>query len=342
MSFRFVGIGDPHFDGKMKQHIPDFNQFVLGEIEKCCLYAVENGITYIVILGDIADKPLLSNEASKLLLDLFHRYPNLIFIMYPGNHDRLDDVNHSLVVLRTLSQQKKITNLKVYDEPTTLLANTENPIRILPWPHFDVDPDCLNFVHIETNGSQWDHGKAVDSERDTEAWVVSGHLHTKQRCGPRKNIIYPGTLYQTSFGEREDKWFIDGTWDGNKLTIDYVPNIPKYICKNIVISDKEDLKGIDSSPYILYKAFVKIGADISAHDLKGFPNVVKVNTFKTRQEFQALVSEELFLEELGQTVSLTTIIDALEKYMVRAGASDELRTECLESFNFVTQQLSSK
>ena len=203
----FVGIGDLHLDGKLSKFIPDLNTVILDEVRKPARYARRNGIKMMVYYGDICDGTSLSPEATLGLIDFFEEHSDLNHILFPGNHDQETSEKHSLLVLKRLCELGKLPNVRVIDRPTVLFRKKGTPVNFLPWPYFTVKKDCLNVMHVETHGSRWEVGKPIESERQTEAYCVSGHLHTHQIVGPNKNIWFSGTLYQTNFGERAEKFF---------------------------------------------------------------------------------------------------------------------------------------
>jgi DNA repair exonuclease SbcCD nuclease subunit len=330
-SLEFVGVGDIHLDSKLSQHIPNINEVIMNEVRGGPIrYALRNGIKLVIFYGDICDVPKMSDDAAMRLYDLFSEYPNLKFILMTGNHDIEQVGIHSLNVLKKVCELGFIKNVRIVDKPTTFFRAQGTPVRILPWPHFSVDESAFNILHIETDGSQWDHGKMVKSERTTEAFCSSGHLHTKQVCGPRNNIFYCGTLYQTNFGEKPDKYFHhivvshDKATGGIRPQVTLVPHKPTYTLHNHVVSSVEDLDRISRKPTDLYKVFVKDGADLDAGTFDAFPNVVKINAFKTRSELDALLAEDLVVHDASATVNSMTVFDALSEYMVRAKVEPSL------------------
>jgi DNA repair exonuclease SbcCD nuclease subunit len=334
----FIGIGDLHLDGKLKKYIPDFNAFVLGEIAKPVAYAKRNGVKNVIFYGDISDVPRLSADATLKLLDLFLENPDIQFYMYPGNHDYECEGVHSLQVLAKLSDTESIPNLHVIEEPTDLFTDEGCPVRILPWPHFQVSKKALNLAHIEVHGAQWDHGSSVSSERNTQCHLISGHLHTKQVVGPKKNVHYCGTLYQTSFGEREEKYFHHVKWNGKIADITYVRTKPKYTLHNLVISSVVDLEKIDKNPCCLYKVFVKSGTDLGPESLAAYPNVVKTNPFSSRKELESLLADELFLPDGDGEVTSLSVLEALKSYMVRANADKKVTARAIELFEELSRK----
>jgi DNA repair exonuclease SbcCD nuclease subunit len=315
---RAIGIGDLHFDGRLAKHIPDLNGVILGEVAKCHDYAQREGIKNVFYYGDVSDVPTLSADATCQLLDMFQATPDMKHFFITGNHDFESEGKHSLSVLEKLCSIGRLDNVRIMPKPT-LLRFKDAAVNFLPWPHFSTRADALNVIHVETNGSKWEVGKPIVSERDTEAHCVGGHLHTAQTVGPNKNIHYSGTLYQTNFGEKYNKFFHDMRWNGIDLEVEKIPNAAQYELINLIVASPKDLDRIQPNPKKLYKVFVKAGVDLNAATFDTFPNVVKINTFSNREELQNLIAEELVVSDANATVNSLTVMEALETYLTRAG-----------------------
>lgn len=333
----FIGVGDLHMDVGLSKFIPNINEVILNEVRSGPIrYAKRNGIPLIVFYGDLCHTPNMSSEALEGFLDLFLDHQDLRFVAITGNHDVEYEGKHSLRVLKKLSERGAIPNLKVLDKPTTLFQKAGTPVHFLPWPHFDVRHDALNVMHLEVDGSQWDHGKSVESERSTKAQCVAGHLHTKQRV---KNVHYSGTLYQTSFGEKPDKYFHHvSIQPGERAEIQLIPHQPKYRLSNVVIASREDLDTVEKNEFHLYKAFVKAGAGINPEDLNEYPNIVKVNSFANRAELEALVAEELMMQDTEVTVNDFSVMDALNRYMQRASLSPKVAKKAVSALQTIIEK----
>lgn len=329
-SLRAVGIGDLHFDGKLRKFIPNLNDVIAAEVNVVLAYARRNGIKNIFYYGDICDVPHMSTEATVLLLSIFCDHLDLNHYLITGNHD-YEDVNvNSLQVLNHLCTLGKLPNVRIMDSPKTLFREQGTPVRFLPWPHFSVKEDCLNVLHVETNGSSFESGGAIASERDTDYHCVAGHLHGRQTVGPNKNIHFSGTLYQTNFGEHAQKYFHDITWDGASAKVKCVPHVPEYTLVNLIVSSVSDLDKISDNPKTLYKVFVKSGVDINVDTFHTRPNVVKINSFKNRKELNELIAEELILNDASAVVTELSVIDALRKYAQRHEAPEDVTSRALE------------
>lgn len=164
----------------------------------------------VIILGD------LFNDFSVLRLEVLGAWSNFIIqaglksrvILIVGNHDQAGAAGeaHALEVF------KSFPNVTVVDRPSCIDLNYFMPfmrdnaafiqhVKLLP-------ENSILFCHQSFNGAKFDNGFYDPHGVDPAAvghlkLVVSGHIHLEQKFA---NIYYPGTPYQTSFGEQgEDK-----------------------------------------------------------------------------------------------------------------------------------------
>lgn len=292
------GIGDPHFDGRLRKIIPDLNQFIASEIRSVVTKAAKKGARVVILYGDIGDSPKLSYESHILLTGIFNEFPNLLFVVMKGNHDHEDAGTTGLDYLAFQAKSGMLPNVKVILKPTMLFKNTDCPVNIQPWSHeskYETHKGALNVLHTEVAGSVMDSGLAFKGGLAIKHKSVSGHLHTNQIAG---RTYYAGTLYQTSFGQRFGMfWHLI-----NDLDVTSVPHKPKYELRNVVIKKRDDLLLIPDDPTVLVKAFIHGSVTLSERDLSA-PNIVKTNSYKSKEELQALVMEDFAISDESGTVS---------------------------------------
>lgn len=335
---RMTGIGDPHFDGKLSEHIPNFNEVVGNEIRLVLEKSRRQGSKVVLLYGDICERFSLSDNARKVLLGLFKEFEDLNFIMWRGNHDTLGPQSTepcSLDPFHDMIELGYIKNLRVVrHQPQDFFTNTDHPIRILPWPFKDSLADRLNFMHVEIAGSTWETGHAVDSTYSTKHLCAIGHIHTAQRV---RNSHFSGTLYQTTFGESEEKFYHDIQWDGDvrEARIKLVPHFPKYTLKNVMIRSSEEY--VDARARIkeapdttLWKAFInskKLVLPVNAFD--DLPTVIKHNPYKSKEELVSLIHEEITMDDRSSSVSQDTdaaLNQWMEKHGIEADLQERART----------------
>lgn len=312
---KFVGIGDLHLDGRLKKYLPtDLNTYVLDEVRIIVRQALKNDIRTCVLYGDVCDNPVMSYAAMMGLINLFREFPKVNFLLLKGNHDHATNDSTSLDVLAYMD----FDNAKfALHKPRTFYRNSDHPIVLHPWPLHDVVRGAMNVLHIETKGSIMDSGRVSGStiELDPEAAWVAGHLHTN-------HSNFAGTIYQTGFGEKADKFY--HIVDLEKSKVRSIPHSPKYRLENIVISKREDLDElIPKDTNTLVKLFIKSKVIITEGALDKFPNVVKHNSFKTKQELEALIMEDFVIDDISAATNFD-VDQALSDWMVSENIGNKL------------------
>lgn len=332
-----IGIGDPHFDGKLAEHIPNFNDVIGTEIRTVLMQARRKGASLVLLYGDICERSVLSDDARRVLLTLFKEFEDLMFIMWRGNHDTLGpqetepcslDPFHVLIDLGYLKNVRVVRHA-----PKDFFTNSDTPIRVLPWPYADTNADLINFMHVEAAGATWETGRPVEEGYAKNHLCCVGHIHTAQKV---RNCHYSGTLYQTTFGEAPEKYYHDILWTGDPKTskVKLIPHAPKYLLKNAVIRSHEEFTTLkreiqDAPDTTLWKIFInskKVILPVNAFD--NLPTVIKHTPYKTKEELVTKINEELALEDRSSSVYQDTDA-ALNVWMKRNGIDAELQGRVL-------------
>lgn len=292
-----IAIGDLHLTdstgkGGLASYIDDHDAHVAALVGKALKWAAKRSIKNVVLLGDLCQSPRMSYNAQLALLSIF-RQP-FEFHVILGNHDMMAEdplAGHSL----QLMQEFGFPNVHIYEEPTKV-----GKVNFLPWPHKRFAKDCLNCAHIDVQGSVSDSGRAMngDNLNCSSADALIGHIHTSQKV---RNSVYPGTLYQTNFGERAEKFFAHSVYDdGWETTL--VPVQPKYVLHTVEVKTKRDLKSVPASSTDLVKLILLDQARVTAADYQHL-NVVKVQTVNSAAELALAQVEDL---REGSSVEIST------------------------------------
>lgn len=277
----FLTIGDFHLE-KLATHFPASHlglQF--SEIEKACDYAVKNGIEHVIDLGDISDQPHLGEEARVALLEHYLKYDGKFERhVILGNHDVRDKNTHSLMTFEQLIKRGKFKSLYIHKDPVQTSFN-DITINYLPFPATNAISskyESVNFAHLSRPGTIADNGYCDKKNgvpcTDNNIWVI-GHLHTKQT---QKRNWWPGTIYQTNFGEKLPKGFsvFKVTREGKKLfcTETFFKNDPAFKLIVIKVENEEDLDKLTNNPLYRYKLKIKNKSVIPLNLNQRFPNIV--------------------------------------------------------------------
>jgi DNA repair exonuclease SbcCD nuclease subunit len=323
----FVGVGDLHLTdsvgkGGLSNYLDDHDAMVADLVIKQPLrYAIKHGIKDLVFLGDICESPRLSYLAQLALsriIDTAHKH-HIKCWFYLGNHDLLSEdpsVGHSLEVLKLWGR----ANVEIITEPTDTSIGGIS-VRVLPWPHKNFSKTRLNLAHIDVSGSKTDSGRLNDKEglNASQAWALIGHIHTSQRV---RNSFYPGTLYQTNFGEAASKFFAVVSQDDG-FDVELISVRLPYQLHTIEVNSKADLKDVPTGKNHLVKLIVR-SSKVQTQDWSHL-NVVKTVTAKTDTE-----AAQAHFEELGTGAAVEISSDEFfQAWLDNQTKPDALKTKAL-------------
>lgn len=324
-----IAVGDLHLtDSKGKGGLSaylgeDADAFVIREFQKACDYARKKHIKYVIQAGDVCESPILSKTATLLLIDFINRNKDLTFFFISGNHDSISEdtsLGNSLEIL----QKVGFENAYFFTKPRSVKFG-DSKIKFLPWPSEDFDPDALNIYHKEVRGALNDGGRSFDDESlpVSQAVTVAGHLHTAHRV---RNTWYIGTLYQTNFGEKSQKYFGHIRFNSSKdFDVELIPTNPEFTLHNVVIESRDDLGNIPSDPKALVKLIIQDGADVHTADYASMSNIVQIKNFGSRADLQKVLKEEY---ESAENISFDPK-DFLIAYMDSQGIEEGEQQEIL-------------
>ncbi len=288
-----IAIGDLHYDGHLCQLVDNFNSIINKQVQRAVDWGRKRGIDNVILLGDVGHTPTLSYEAQGLLLDLVLDNHDMKWWIILGNHDKIGNdssAGHSLRPLQKLIERGMVKNVRIFEEPTKVKIDGA-PVQFLPWPAANFSDKRLNIAHIEVKGSKLDSGRTVRSEHESDAVIVSGHLHTAHRI---RNTHYTGTLYQDKFGMSNRKGFHHLQFNSvSDYNFEWIPQKPFYELVDVLVSGRDDLAKIPDDPRKLVRLIVQDGSDVDVTMWAAKTNVVKVSPFKTKEDLVAVLTEDL-------------------------------------------------
>lgn len=291
-----VGIGDLHTtniagQGALSKYISNPNEMVFDEFQKVVDWARDHHIRNVIQAGDVCEGPRMSYEAMLAMSSFLRRNDDMIFHFMLGNHDMYGETptaGHSLEILKLFA----LPHVKFHTKPKTVRIDGAD-VRFLPYPHEDFDTSALNVFHKEVRGAKNDAGRAFDDEAlpASKAVTVAGHIHTAQRI---RNTFFMGTLYQTNFGEKLPKYFHHIRFNSVKdYDIELIKHEPKYTLHTVVLNSRDDLASIPTKATQLVKLIIQDGANVRASDYAHLSNIVNIRNFKSREELQKALVEDL-------------------------------------------------
>lgn len=308
-----IGCGDAHFDGHITKHVPNAHNYIAHELSKPCMYARRHGIKHVFWYGDTCQNHRMSYESHVAMISLFNKFPDLKFDIILGNHDMIGRdyrAGHSLELLMLA----RLPNVRVHVKPTNLMIEGAR-VRFLPYPYDGFDRTALNVAHIDVKGAKHENGTPVKSDFTSDAVAVIGHQHTKQRV---RNMHFSGTMYQTRFGESEEKFFHHIRFNSpDDYDIRNIRTTPDVLLTTLIVNKPEDLN-IDPRKGELFKLHIQDGVDVSPSDWSHL-RVVSTNAFTSRAEATETTGAEL---AAGEQVQFS-VPEFLEAHLTASGSSPD-------------------
>lgn len=274
---------DWHFDG-LRNHFPeDHASIVAREVRKVYQYAVDNGIKYIFVPGDISDNYRMTPESQRAILSILVEYDEIVETYYMmGNHDFGDVTATSLDLFDSMSDFKMLKTFRIIRDRKQLTIGKVR-LNFCPFPHKSLLPSdipCINFIHQDVNGAVGDNGRPLrtrhDIELDPRSFTFAGHIHKFQYLKD-KRVLFGGNLYQKNFGESLPKYFIEfkAKVVDNKLKLKWEAheNVPNFKLETVHINTQEEFSKLVADKYIRYRVYVADGVVVPKNLRKDIPNI---------------------------------------------------------------------
>jgi DNA repair exonuclease SbcCD nuclease subunit len=306
-------IGDPHF---RVDNIPEVDEF----IEKLLPLIDSSNPDFIVVLGDV----LHTHERLHTIpLNKAYDFINLLrqkkktFVLV-GNHDYIQN-QQFLTENHWMNGMKEWDNVTIVDKVISAYDNKfvfcpyVPPGRFeealngsgLPWKE---ETQCI-FAHQEFFGCKMGAIISTDGDKweESNPYVVSGHIHSKQK--PQPNIYYTGSAMQHAFGESEQNIIAVIDYDKKSINIHEVDLGLKR--KKIVYVAMDSVDTFSLSPSET-KDDIKLTLKGQFEDFKAFKKTEKYKeltktgvkvVFKTDKKEEALKDE--FLQKQKQSADIS-------------------------------------
>jgi len=331
---RLSGVvhGDPHFE-KMnswfpKEIVADALELQFDSIRACVALARKRKTKNVFLTGDIFDTASPSQSSIARLLRLLAEFPDITFWFYPGNHDMISKTRHALVISDFISKARIIPNVRVFVEPTMTKVDGF-PVFFMPWGKFE-QPDgaYLGFAHHTLIGVSYDNGfPSEDGPSITNRksrWII-GHVHERQTT---TRAIYPGTAYQTNFGEKLPKYYMyfDATLKHDKVNLkpEFVKAKPIFKLREHIIEKQEDFDNVPVYSQKKVPVFLKLklhpGVTVPKNYRVDRPHIIKIEPIKKNGQAVTVVEPSQAPEEQRRFTPLTGLKTFL---MEKHGLSEE-------------------
>ena len=274
---KIIHCADIHLDSKLSANLsPDKakerKQELLSTFIRMVDYADTNGVTAVLICGDLFDTANISALARNTVKDAIYKHPDIDFYLLKGNHDSDAFIN---------SFEDIPANLKLFGDRWTSYETGSNGRIVIHGVELDEgnskaaqtsfapDPQKINIVML--------HGQQAETVSKDKAEVIDlklfrnkginylalGHVH-EYKCEPLDaycKYCYPGCLEGRGFDETGDHGFV--LLDVNEETGEVEDRFVSFAYRH-VYEVPVDVSGLMDSPAMLEaaeKALAASGAE---------------------------------------------------------------------------------
>ncbi len=333
-------LGSP-IDNKMKNISDVRKREVRNSFSRLADYAKENGVSVLLLSGDVFDSDTPSSKDKKFFYDVIRRYPEITFYYLKGNHDRYgldENVPENLkrfsvvwtsypldgnIVLSGIERAKD-NSLSLYDT----LSLDQGKINIVRLHGAIQDKPGMDGICLR---------KLKDKNID---YLALGHIHSYQegRIDDRGSYAYPGCLQGRGFDEIGEKGFILLTIENQRIKKEFVPFSHIVIHEETVdITSRSSVPDIvrkikSTVPFnpndvyrIILKGDVKEDAEFTAEDietqLSGLARLINVKKLTGVQFDKEKLKNDAFLkgEFYRLVINDSTLSEEDKQYIIALG-----------------------
>ncbi len=238
---KIIHTADLHIDSKMETNLDrakagERRVELLNTFERMVEFAAANGVSVILIAGDLFDKPHIRKNARRRIIEQINEHAGIDFIYLRGNHDKNDlfsDLDEDEIPnnFKSFSADEwksytygsvVITGREITDENSKTL-----PVNLI------LDQTNFNIVTLhgqEVNYVGRDRTNIInipDFKYKNIDYLALGHIHTYkcEKLDDRGLYCYPGCLEGRGFDECGRKGFVllEIDEENRKLKHEFIP-----------------------------------------------------------------------------------------------------------------------
>ncbi len=231
---KFIHCADLHLDSKMDKLSSEKAKVRRAEMvrtfENLCDYATANGVSAVIIAGDMFDTAKVTIKTRNAILHAIADNPHVDFLYLSGNHDE-DNFIASLEVVPD--------NLKVFDDEWGYFTYGNVCIAGVKFTPYNTGTiyDTLSFSPDSVNIAVM-HGQIAGYKGEEKAEVISlprlkdknidylalGHIHehAEGQLDLRGKYAYSGCLEGRGFDETGEKGFVLIEVEDDSLSTEFV------------------------------------------------------------------------------------------------------------------------
>lgn len=274
---KIIHCADIHLDSNMtsnmdKEKASERKNEILITFKNMCQYACDNGVTAIIIAGDLFDKKIISKTAINAVTSAISDNPQITFYYLRGNHDSdgfldqpdklpdnlklFDNQWRTYVVNESTRANVTVTGVELSSENSSNIADS-----------LVLKSDNYNIVTLHGQESEYDKKDKAETiniralKNHCIDYLALGHIHAykEQPLDARGTYCYSGCLEGRGFDECGEHGFVLLDIDEEKLTCtrQFIS-----IAKRRIYAENVDVTGCTDTPDIVSRIQEMIDANM--------------------------------------------------------------------------------
>ena len=271
---KFIHCSDIHLDSPMESNLTprqarERNAELCATFARMVDYAKAEGITAVLIAGDLFDTQRISATTARFLLDTIASAPQVSFLYLKGNHDESHRAFGGMALPVNLLGFTDSPTSYTFGDVTVTAAELTDRSCITLYDALQLQEEHINILmlHGQTAPQIGEElvclprlkGKHID-------YLALGHLHSYQQgqLDSRGIWCYCGCLEGRGYDECGEKGFVLVEAENNCLTHRFIP-----FAKRTLHHVSVDITGLQDTPAML-TAMTAAAAHIPESDLVKF------------------------------------------------------------------------
>ncbi|MBQ9900179.1 MAG: DNA repair exonuclease [Acholeplasmatales bacterium] len=246
---KIIHTADLHFDSKLETNLDalkakDRKKELLATFERMVEYAKANGVSTIIIAGDMFDKSRISTKTKEFVLNCIALNPSIDFLYVSGNHDEdifIESIETLPKNLYIFDERWKTINYKECD--ITGINYNDSSEKYL-YDTLFLNKEKINIVIMHGPLGSRGSGINVNNLKGKGiSYLALGHIHKFQKGSIDNDgyFVYPGCPEGRGFDEIGPKGFVLINIENNKLDSEFIPFAKRELHEVVI-----DITGIDS------------------------------------------------------------------------------------------------
>ncbi len=211
---KFIHCADLHLDAKMSANLDKEKAKIrkaelLHTFERMVQYAADNGVSGILIAGDMFDTKNITAITKNAVLHQINMHPDITFFYLNGNHDN----DNFLVNLDTIPDNLKMfgSDWICYEFGKIVISGIDLTIENTDFAHASLmlAPDKFNIVMMHGQDGELINLRGLKNKGID--YLALGHIHAykTEQLDARAIYCYPGCLEGRGFDEVGEHGFVE-------------------------------------------------------------------------------------------------------------------------------------